>query len=213
MVDNELDVLVRRYPLLKECRSSILETYQILANSFRAGGKLLIAGNGGSASDAEHIAGELMKGFRSERKLDTESLNRLKLVDNEMGSFLGEKLQGALPTLVIGNHFALSTAYMNDCEPVLSFAQQVYGHGQPGDTLLCISTSGKSENILYSAVVARALDMKVIGLTGMPESKLTSMCDVCIRVPETETYMVQELHMPVYHCLAMMLEETFFATS
>ena len=119
-------------------------------------------------------------------------------------------LQGALPAMSLGGHPALTTAYMNDCDPLLCFAQQVNGYGMAGDVLLGISTSGNSKNVVYAAVAAKAKGMKVIGLTGANESKLSVMSDVCIRVPERETYKVQELHLPVYHCLCLMLEDTFF---
>ena len=171
---------------------------------------MLIAGNGGSAADAEHIVGELMKGFKNARKLN-ETLSKKLIAENqELGLYLSENLQGALPAIALDGHPALSTAYMNDCEPLLCFAQQVNGYGEAGDIFLGISTSGNSKNILYGAVTARAKGMKVIGLTGARDSKLKKMSDVCIKAPQTETYMIQELHLPIYHCLCLMLEDRFF---
>ena len=177
----------------------------------RHGNKLLVAGNGGSAADSEHIVGELMKGFVQQRKPDDSFRKRLQEEDEELGSVLADSLQGALPAIALDGHPALSTAYMNDCEPLLCFAQQVNGYGKSGDVFLGISTSGNSKNILYAAVTAHAKGMRVIGLTGQKDSKLSDRADICIQVPQTETYMIQELHLPVYHCLCLMLEERFFS--
>ena len=174
------------------------------------GGKLLVAGNGGSAADAEHIVGELMKGFKFPRRCSEEFLEKLKSVDPERGAVLAGKLQKALPAIALDGHVSLTTAYLNDCDPLLCFAQQVNGYGNAGDVFLGISTSGNSENVLYAAVVAKAKGMKVVAMTGAAESKLSAMADVCIHVPETETYMVQEYHLPVYHTLCLMLEDCFF---
>lgn len=207
-----VDVLIERYAELESQRENIIEAYHILEESYSNGGKLLIAGNGGSAADAEHIVGELMKGFENPRKLKEAEVEKLKRVNGELGEVLGAHLQGGLPAIALDGHFALSTAYMNDCEPLLCFAQQVNGYGREGDVFLGISTSGKSKNVLFAAVTARAKGMKVIGLTGETDSKLKEISEVCIQVPQTETYMVQELHLPVYHCLCLMLEERFFGS-
>ena len=152
-----------------------------------------------------------MKGFKLPRKPDADFAERLIAADNELGKVLAENLQGALPAIALDGHPALSTAYMNDCEPLLCFAQQVNGYGRPGDVFLGISTSGNSKNVLYAATVAKAKGMKVIGLTGAKDSKLSAAADVTIKVPQTETYMIQELHLPVYHCLCLLLEDRFFA--
>ena len=151
-----------------------------------------------------------MKGFKLPRKVDDTFATRLCETNEELGSVLAQNLQGALPAIALDGHPALSTAYMNDCEPLLCFAQQVNGYGKEGDVFLGISTSGNSKNVLYAAVTARAKGMKIIGLTGAKNSKLEQMSDVCIKVPQTETYMIQELHLPVYHCLCLMLENEFF---
>lgn len=205
-----LDVLLERYPLLQQCKNSIINAYYLLYESYKTGHKLLVAGNGGSAADSEHIVGELMKGFKLPRKLDDSLKNRLLEEDCELGVILAENLQGALPAVALDGHPALSTAYMNDCEPLLCFAQQVNGYGEKGDVFLGISTSGNSKNILYAAVTAHAKGLKVIGLTGKRDSGLSEKADVCIQVPQTETYMIQELHLPIYHCLCLMLEDSFF---
>lgn len=204
-----IEVLVNRYPVLNSVKDEIVEAYFLLVESYKNEGKLLIAGNGGSAADAEHIVGELMKGFKLPRKLNENFTDKLISENEELGTVLAESLQGALPAIALDGHPALSTAYMNDCEPLLCFAQQVNGYGKAGDVFLGISTSGNSKNILYAATTAHAKGMKVIGLTGAKDSKLTQMSDVCIKVPQTETYMIQELHLPVYHCLCLMLIWTF----
>ena len=205
-----IEMLVNRYPLLNSIKDEIVKAYFLLAESYENGGKLLIAGNGGSAADAEHIVGELMKGFKLPRKLNENFTDKLISENEELGTVLAESLQGALPAIALDGHPALSTAYMNDCEPLLCFAQQVNGYGKAGDVFLGISTSGNSKNILYAATTAHAKRMKVIGLTGAKDSKLAQMSDVCIKVPQTETYMIQEFHLPVYHCLCLMLEDEFF---
>ena len=209
-VKRQLDFLVDRYPELVAVKNEITEAYQILENCYAQGGKLLVAGNGGSAADSEHMVGELMKGFKLPRKLKAEFAEKLIAENEELGTVLAENLQGALPAIALDGHPALSTAYMNDCEPLLCFAQQVNGYGDAGDVFVGISTSGNSKNVLYAATTARAKGMKVIGLTGEKSSKLEQVSDVCIKVPQTETYRIQELHLPVYHCLCLMLEDRFF---
>lgn len=210
IINIHINFLIQRYPQLVSCKESIIHAYEILEESYKNTGKLLIAGNGGSAADSEHIVGELMKGFRKTRKLDKHYCDALKDVNSELGKILSENLQGALPAIALDGHQALTTAYMNDCEPLLCFAQQVNGFGCKGDVFMGISTSGNSQNILFAATVAKAKNMKVIGLTGAKDSKLSAMADVCIQVPETETFMIQELHLPIYHCLCLMLEDRFF---
>lgn len=209
-IKEHLEFLVERYPALVAVKNDIVAAYLILEESYNNGGKLLIAGNGGSAADAEHIVGELMKGFKLSRKPQPEFATKLVEENEELGTVLAENLQGALPAIALEGHPALSTAYINDCDPLLCFAQQVNGYGKIGDVILGISTSGNSKNVLYAAITAHAKGMKVIGLTGAKSSKLEQMSDVCIKVPQMESYMIQELHLPVYHCLCLMLEEHFF---
>ena len=209
-VMKQLAILIERYPQLEAVKDEIFKAYEIMEQSYSAGGKLLVAGNGGSAADSEHIVGELMKGFKKPRKLSAGQAEKLKAVNEELGGVLAENLQGAMPAIALDGHPALTTAYMNDCEPLLCFAQQVNGYGTENDVFIGISTSGNSKNVLFAAVTAKAKGMKVIGLTGAKNSKLTELADVCIKAPETETYMIQELHLPIYHCLCLMLEERFF---
>lgn len=171
------------------------------------GGKLLVCGNGGSAADSEHTVGELMKSFRFKRPVDADFLVAYREANGEEAPAW---LEGALPAISLVSHTALSTAFGNDEASVGVFAQQVYGYGEPGDVLLAISTSGNSGNVVEAAKVARAKGVKVIGLTGARESKLTPLSDVCIRVPRTEVFQVQELHLPVYHCLCAAAEAELF---
>ena len=205
-----LDQLMERYPKLTCVRSEIEEAYRILEESFLRGGKLLAAGNGGSAADAEHIVGELMKGFVKRRPVSDGMREALINVDPELGAGLGEKLQEGLPAICVMGHTALTTAFANDMDAEMACAQQVNGYGKPGDVFLGISTSGNSKNILYAAVTAKAKGMNVIGLTGKDGGRLAKLCDAAIIVPEQETYKIQELHLPVYHALCLMLEERFY---
>lgn len=205
-----IDSLIERYPALSVCKQDLILAYQVLEEAYSAGRKLLVAGNGGSASDSEHIVGELMKEFKMKRKIYAAQVDRLMKIDAEMGTVLADHLQGSLPAISLVGEPSLTTAFMNDAVPVLIFAQQINGLGRAGDVFLGISTSGNSKNVLYAAVAAKSKGLKVIGLTGGKENRLMEFADVCIRVPETETYKIQELHLPVYHCLCLMLEEKFF---
>lgn len=209
-VERHLDTLMERYPALRPVREDIVRAYEVLEGCYEHDGKLLIAGNGGSAADSEHIAGELMKRFCVKRPVPKEFAEKLAGVDPVLGAELARKLERGLMAIPLVAHEALSTAYINDVDGLGVFAQQLYGFGRPGDVFLGISTSGNSRNVMYAAVVARALGMKVLGLTGRAGGKLAAAADVAIRVPEDETYRIQELHLPVYHCLCLMLEERFF---
>ena len=209
-MEEQLNLLIERYPKLEVCKEDIRKAYELLETAYLKGRKLLVCGNGGSASDSEHIVGELMKEFKLKRKVYNEQAAALMAIDPELGQVLADNLQGALPAISLTGHSSLQTAFMNDAVPELVFAQQVNGYGKPGDVFLGISTSGNSKNVLYAAVNAKAKGLKVIGLTGAKENKLMKYADVCIQVPETETYKIQELHLPVYHCLCLMLEDHFF---
>lgn len=209
-IQKHIDLLIERYPALKSCADDIEKAYRVLEECYEHDGKLLIAGNGGSAADSEHIAGELMKRFKTPRPVPTEFAEKLKTVDPVRGQSLAKNLERGLMAIPLVAHEALSTAYINDVDGLGVFAQQMYGFGRPGDVFLGISTSGNSKNVMSATVVARALELKVIGLTGADGGELAKVADVSIRVPEKETYMIQELHLPVYHCLCLMLEERFF---
>lgn len=204
-----IEELIDRYPKLDREKDNIVKALDIMLECYKNKGKLLVAGNGGSAADAEHIVGELMKGFVEPRKLPKEYVEKLEDVDSEMGRELGEKLQGALPAISLVGHVALSTAYLNDVDPLLGFAQQLNGYGQENDVFLAISTSGNSKNILYACVVAKAKGMKIVALTGGTGGKLKDIADVVIVAPEKETYKIQEYHLPIYHWLCLNLEEIY----
>ena len=197
-----LKKLYLRYPELEKCSKFIDEACAILADTFRNGGKLLIAGNGGSAADAQHIVGELMKGFMLKRETS--------LPANGENVGLIPYLQLALPAISLVGEFALSTAIQNDISADFIFAQQIFGLGETEDIFWGISTSGNSRNILYAAQIAKAKGMKVLGLTGISGGKLHDLCDVCIKAPSDETYIIQELHLPIYHAICMVLEQEFF---
>lgn len=206
------DLLFERYPALIPQRGNIAALYSHLANTYRNGGKLLVCGNGGSCADAEHIVGELMKCFLIRRKIPQKVSDAL-LAYGEDGAALASHLEGALPAISLCGHSALSTAFLNDTEPTMTFAQQVLGYGRPGDVLLAISTSGNSKNCVYAAETARAVGMKVIAMTGAKTSALSALADAVFLAPETETFKIQEYHLPVYHALCAMLEAEFFAYS
>ncbi|WP_097003384.1 D-sedoheptulose-7-phosphate isomerase [Lacrimispora amygdalina] len=205
-----LEELLVRYPVLTSVKAEIKEAYEILENCYENGGKLLIAGNGGSCADAEHIVGELMKGFVKRRAVSEEFAQKLLEADPVRGKELADKLQGGLPAIALTGHPGLSTAFLNDVDGSFIYAQQTYGYGKKGDVLLGISTSGNSQNIMYAMAAARAMGMKTIGLTGRDGGQLKETADTVIVVPENETFKIQELHLPVYHALCLMLEERFF---
>ena len=202
--------LYERYETLKTQKESIENAKNAIIKSFESGGKLLLCGNGGSCADCEHIVGELMKGFMSKRPLSEEQ--KREMLDN--AGFIDEKwldeLQGALPAISLTSASALNTAFCNDVNPELIYAQQLMGLAKKEDMLFCISTSGNSKNVCAAATVGKALGITVIGLTGKSGGKLKEIADICICAPETETYKVQELHLPVYHYLCTEVEKHFF---
>lgn len=204
-----LNGLTERYPALKVAKNDISAAFEALLASVKSGGKIMICGNGGSAADSAHIVGELMKSFKKTRPIDAKTAARLKEYGKE-GARLALSLEGAIPAVALTENGAFLTAFSNDKDPSAVFAQQVYGLGEKRDTLLCISTSGNSENCMLAAITAKALGIGVAALTGAGGGKLATIADVCVEVPETETYKVQELHLPVYHCICAMLEEEIF---
>jgi D-sedoheptulose 7-phosphate isomerase len=208
-VQHQLDILLERYPALKECENDIISAYLLLEDCFKNGGKLLIAGNGGSAADSNHIVGELMKSFCKKRKIDKKLYDKISK-NEKYGKELADSLQGALPTISLNNHESLNTAFLNDVNPCATFAQQIIGYGNSNDVFLGISTSGNSKNVVMASIVAKAKGMKVISLTGKKDSDLSNISDVTIKAPETETYKIQEYHLPIYHALCLMLEDEFF---
>ncbi len=209
-VDKRIDELISRKPELEACRTSIADAAGLLIRCYTRNGKVLVCGNGGSASDSAHIVGELMKGFLSERKLRPDLSEPLMSGDPEMGSYIAERLQIGLPAIDLTAQTALFTAFVNDCSPDLVFAQQVAAYGRDTDVLIGMSTSGNSKNVVYAAYTARMLGLGTIGLTGEKGGALSKWSDVCIAVPEKTTAEVQELHLPVYHTLCAVVEEHFF---
>lgn len=207
-----IGLLVKRYPELEIIKDDILTSFEILKECYKNGGKLLVCGNGGSASDSEHIVGELMKGFKNPRYLSEDLKNKLKKIDSNVGEILGNNLQMPLEAIALTGELALNTAIINDCNNggELCFANQVLGYGHKNDVLLAISTSGNSKNVYNACVVAKAKGLKIIGLTGKTGGKLKKISDCAIVAPSDETYMIQELHLPIYHTLCLMLEEEFF---
>lgn len=209
-LEKHVNLLMKRHPVLEACRQEIIDAYLVMEDCYEHDRKLLIAGNGGSAADSEHIAGELMKRFKTPRPVTPEMAEKLKEIDPVRGADLAKNLERGLMAIPLVAHEALSTAYINDVDGLGVFAQQLFGFGRPGDVFLGISTSGNSKNVMSATVVARALGIKVIGLTGANGGELASVADVAVKVPEIETYMIQELHLPVYHCWCLMLEDKFF---
>lgn len=209
-LEKHIDLLIERYPVLEVCKEDIISGYELLEDCYAKGGKLLIAGNGGSAADAEHIAGELMKRFKTPRPIPNELKEKLVKIDPVRGEDLSKNLERPLMVIPLVAHEALTTAYINDVDGLGVFAQQLYGYGKEEDVFLGISTSGNSKNVMNATVVARALGLKVLGLTGKSGGELNEVSNICVKVPETETYMIQELHLPIYHCWCLMLEDYFF---
>ncbi len=195
-----LNELLMRYPALGECKEEIENALELIIDTYKNGGKVLVCGNGGSASDSEHIVGELMKGFMLKRPV----------TDERIPEDLAKNLQGALPAISLVSQVGVLSAFVNDVEPDMMYAQLVYGYATDKDLLICLSTSGNSKNCVNAARVAKCVDAKVLSLTGKKESRLSELSDCTVKVPETETFKVQEYHLPVYHYLCAMAEKTFF---
>lgn len=202
--------LIERYPALAICEKDIRAAASAIIDSYKAGGKLIVAGNGGSAADSDHITGELLKSFVKKRKPDQKFLDALSAIDSDTGAYLSDKLQGSLPAIALTNNSALMTASLNDVDGNVLFAQQVMGFGKKGDVFLGISTSGNSKDVIYALAVAKALGVKTVALTGKTGGKCKAVADISIVVPENETFKIQEFHLPVYHALCLMIEEYFW---
>ncbi len=203
--------LESRFPALKVCSSEIKNAVDAIVNCYKNGGKVLICGNGGSSSDSSHIVGELMKGFLKCRPLSTEKRAELKKNCADISDELLDNLQGSLSAINLAENSGLISAFNNDVEPANVYAQQVLGHGKAGDVLIGLTTSGNSANVLNACYMAKGLGLTVIGLTGRDGGKLKETSDIAIIVPEMETFKIQELHLPIYHCICAMVEESFFA--
>ena len=195
-----MENLLKRYPALEVCASDIQVALELMIDTYKNGGKILVCGNGGSASDSEHIVGELMKGFISKRPVN----------DERIPDEIAKNLQGSLPAISLPSQCAILSAYINDVDPEMMFAQLVYGYAKPEDLVIGLSTSGNSKNVVNAIEVARCLGAKTFSMTGMGGGKLNEISDVTIKVPETETYKIQEYHLPVYHYLCAAVEKYFF---
>lgn len=206
-----MNELIKRYPALAECKIDIENAVSAIEKVYGNGGKLLLCGNGGSCADCEHISGELMKGFLKKRPLTEEKKCEMRAKCPEIDESVLEGLQDALPAIPLTSLSALNTAFCNDVEPALIYAQSVIALGKPGDLLIAMSTSGNSKNVVEAAKVAKALGLCVVALTGESGGKLKSIADVCICAPECETYKIQELHLPIYHYICAEIEKRFFA--
>ena len=210
-VRKELETVIRNYPELSICKDDILRAYEIMKQCYLQGGLIMTCGNGGSASDAEHIVGELMKSFKLKRGLTKEQRETLRYAFPAEGIYLADNLQQGIPAISLVSQSAISSAFINDVAADMVFAQQVFGYGNAGDVILGISTSGNSKNIINACRVAKAFGIGTIGMTGKDGGKLRQICDVTICVPTNETYRVQEYHLPVYHTLCAMIEAEVFA--
>lgn len=206
----ELSSLLKRYPVLQACEKELSSALDLLVTAYQNGNKLLVCGNGGSAADSEHIVAELMKGFLKRRPISSAHAAQIEGADKTDGKAIAKHLQGALAAISLASPIALTSAIANDISYEMIFAQQVYGLGRPGDVLLGISTSGNSRNVSYAVIVAKALGLGTIVLTGRSGGALAPLAQVAIKVPSDEIAEIQELHLPVYHWLSTELEETFF---
>jgi len=209
--DKPLDILCERYPSLSGLRNTISDAAGMIIDCYSRGGKLLVCGNGGSSSDADHFAAELMKSFESGRPLDESLKERFQEISGTRGRYLGEKLEHSLPAISLPANTALTTAISNDIDPSLIYAQQVIGYGEEGDVLVGISTSGNSQNIVDACIIAKALNLNIIGISGKTGGKMKQFCDLLVNVPETRTAWVQELHLPVLHAICLIVENHFYS--
>ena len=205
-----LVVLFEKYPELETCKEDIEKALKLLIACYQGSGMVMTCGNGGSAADSEHIVGELMKGFKSKRSLPDVEKAKFRALFKEDGNYIGHRLQGALASISLTSNVSLNTAFANDVAADMIFAQQVYGYGKPGDVLICLSTSGNSLNIIRAIQVAKATGISTVGFTGQDGGKMKDLCDVTIRVPKNSTPDIQELHLPVYHAIYLILEKEFF---
>ncbi|MBS4220899.1 SIS domain-containing protein [Bacillus sp. FJAT-49711] len=206
----EVEKLVGKYPELSVCSQFILEAFQLLKEAYHNRGKVLLCGNGGSASDCEHIVGELMKGFKLKRPVDDSFKQKIERSFPNDSDYISSHLQGALPAISLVSQSSLISAFANDVAADMIFAQQVFGYGKEGDVLIGLSTSGNSVNVIHALKVAKTIGLKTIGLTGENGGEMKDICDVTICVPFEETLDIQERHLPIYHTLCIMLEEEFF---
>lgn len=207
----ELEILLERYPVLKAVQEEVWKAFLCMRDSYERGGKLLLCGNGGSAADSDHIVGELMKAFCAKRKIKPELATRLKeLYGEQEADYFTKHLEQGLPAISFSSQTALHTAFSNDQDEALFYAQCLLGYGRKEDVLFGISTSGNAKNVGFALKLAKAMGVKSILLTGKDGGAGKDLADLSIVVPSKETYQIQELHLPIYHCLCLMLEQYFF---
>lgn len=205
-----INELIFRYPELTDIKNEIMRTVDMMESTYKNGGKILVCGNGGSCADCEHIVGELMKGFMSKRPLSKNDVMLFDGISDNPINF-AENLQLAIPAISLPSQSAVLSAFSNDVNPAMAYAQLTFGYGRENDLIICISTSGNSANVINAAIAAKARKMKSVALTGADGGMLASICDAAIKVPETETYKVQEYHLPIYHFLCAELEKRLFS--
>ena len=208
-VNNILEKTIERNPELSGLKNDIISAFEAIAQTYKNGGTLFVCGNGGSCSDSEHIVGELMKSFKKYRPIDS-AVKASLMAMGEDGIALANNLEGGLPAVALSSHPSLSSAFINDKNPLMCYAQQLSVMGKKGDTLMVLSTSGNAQNCLYAVLTAKAMGIKTVLLAGKTGGKIKALADVSVVVPANETYLVQELHLPIYHCLCAMLEEEYF---
>lgn len=205
-----LGELISRYPKLLICQNEIQKAEKMILNTYFRDGKILVCGNGGSCADSIHIVGELMKGFLNKRKMSDATADNFRAVLGDDAERFIDKLQCAIPAISLTEQSALLSAYINDVDAELMYAQLVFGYAKKGDMLIVLSTSGNSKNVVAAVKVAKALGISTLALTGESESTLSALCDCTIRVPEKDTFKVQELHLPIYHYLCATVEKKIF---
>lgn len=210
-IENTMNEMIKNQPRLMSIQDDIWNAYRTIERCYSNNGKVFVCGNGGSAADALHIVGELMKSFVRNRPIDKQTADSLTTIYPDHAAYFIENIQGALPAIALVENASLASAYANDVTADMIYAQQLYGYAKQGDVLIAISTSGNSINVLNAVRLAKAMNVATVGLTGGSGGKLKLICDVCIVAPENETYKIQELHLPIYHILCIMIEQRFFA--
>ncbi len=206
----EIEKLYKRYPNLISCKKDIGSAIEIIKACYKKGNKIITCGNGGSAADAEHIVGELLKGFCKKRKISSEFRKKVGTIYPREAKEICDNLQGSLPAISLTSHISFTTAFNNDKNPNFTFAQQLLGLGKQRDVLIALSASGKAKNVVNACKLAKVLGIKTIALTGKSGGELKKICDVTICAPEEETRLIQEYHVPIYHAICYAVEDMFF---
>ncbi len=209
-MNQEVEKLCERHPALASCKKDIEDAINLIKNCYKKGNKVITCGNGGSAADAEHIVGELMKGSRKKRRISNVLSEKIKKFYPQEYNQICNSLQTPLPAVSLTSHISFTTAFNNDVNPEFTFAQQLLGLGRGGDVLIALSTSGNAKNVINTCKLAKVLEIKTVSLTGKEGGKLKNICDITIQVPEQETFLIQEYHLPIYHAICSAVENEFF---